>query len=104
MKFEKEKHTHKREVFLDNEKEILFLKTLAEKEISRIKGMEQPVVRVCGPLTAGDNEGYLNNADRLTKAEDVLRSQGMTVWDYGEAEKDIEGKGFDHGNIFDYFS
>jgi hypothetical protein len=83
--------------------EISVLKSLAEREIKRIEGMPQPVVRVCGPLTCDGPEGYERNAKRLAEAERILQEQGMTVWTFGEAEEEIFDKGYDHGNIFTYF-
>lgn len=83
--------------------EISALEMLAEHELRRIEQMPQPVVRVCGPLTCDGAEGYERNAHRLAEAERILQSQGMTVWTFGEAEEEIFGKGYDHGNIFTYF-
>ncbi len=83
--------------------EISALEMLAEHELRRIEQMPQPVVRVCGPLTCDGPEGYERNAHRLAEAERILQSQGMTVWTFGEAEEEIFGKGYDHGNIFTYF-
>jgi hypothetical protein len=83
--------------------EIAALTALAEREIRRIEEMLQPVVRVCGPLTCDGPEGYERNANRLAEAERILHSKGMTVWTFGEAEEEIFGKGYDHGNIFTYF-
>lgn len=83
--------------------EIDALKALAEREIQRIEQLPQPVVRVCGPLTCDGSEGYERNASRLADAEKILQSQGMTVWTFGEAEEEIFGKNYDHGNIFTYF-
>jgi hypothetical protein len=87
----------------DRSEEITALKELAEREIKRIEQMPQPVVRVCGPLTCDGPEGYERNAERLAQAEIILQSKGMTVWTFGEAEEEIFGKGYDHGNIFTYF-
>lgn len=83
--------------------EIESLRMLAEREINKIERMPQPVVRVCGPLTADGPDGYERNAKRLVSAERILQSQGMTVWTFGDAEEEIFGKGYDHQNIFTYF-
>lgn len=85
------------------EKEVAALTALAAREIKRIEQMPQPVVRVCGPLTADGPEGYEKNAARLAQAEAVLASRGMSVWTFGDAEEEIFEKGYDHGNIFTYF-
>lgn len=87
----------------DRIEEILALKALAEREFKRIELMQQPVVRVCGPLTCDGPEGYERNANRLADAEKILQAKGMTVWTFGEAENEIFGKEYDHGNIFTYF-
>ncbi len=90
----------------DNEtdlEEINSLKRLAERELQKIEKLPQPVIRVCGPLTCDGLEGYERNAQRLAQAEKILQSKGMTVWTFGEAEEEIFGKGYDHGNIFTYF-
>ncbi len=87
----------------DRSEEIDALKSLAEREIRRIEQMPQPVVRVCRPLTCDGPEGYERNAKRLAEAERILQSRGMTVWTFGEAEEEIFGKNYDHGNIFTYF-
>ncbi len=83
--------------------EVAALKALAQREIKRIEQLSQPVVRVCGPLTCDGPEGYERNANRLAEAERILQSKGMTVWTFGEAEEEIFGKNYDHGNIFTYF-
>jgi hypothetical protein len=87
----------------DRTEEIAALKALSDREIKRIEQMSQPVVRVCGPLTCDGPEGYERNANRLAEAEKILQSRGMTVWTFGEAEEEIFGKDYDHGNIFTYF-
>lgn len=87
----------------DRAEEIASLKELAERELKRIEQLPQPVVRVCGPLTCDGPEGYERNANRLVQAEQILQSRGLTVWTFGEAEEDIFGKDYDHGNIFMYF-
>lgn len=83
--------------------EVEALQRLAERELKRVERMPQPVVRVCGPLTCDGPEGYERNAERLAEAEKILQSRGMSVWTFGEAEEEIYGKGYDHGNIFTYF-
>ncbi len=83
--------------------EIESLKQIAERELQKIEKLPQPVVRVCGPLTCDGPDGYKRNAERLAHAEKVLQSKGMTVWTFGDAEEEIFGKGYDHGNIFNYF-
>ncbi len=87
----------------NQEGEIAVLTALAQREIDRIKQLSQPVARVCGPLTCDGQEGYERNAQRLAYAEQFLQSQGITVWTFGEAEEEIFGRGYDHGNIFTYF-
>jgi hypothetical protein len=88
---------------VDRTEEIAALKALAERELKRIEQLPQPVVRVCGPLTCDGPEGYERNANRLAQAEQILQSRGMTVWTFGEAEEEIFGRDYDHGNIFNYF-
>jgi len=87
----------------DHTEEIAVLKALAIRELKRIEQMPQPVVRVCGPLTCDGPEGYERNAERLSQAEQILQSRGMTVWTFGESEAEIFEKDYDHGNIFTYF-
>jgi hypothetical protein len=86
-----------------SESEITFLQDLAAREITRIRTLAQPVVRVCGPLTCDGPDGYARNAERLVRAETVLQGQGMTVWSFVDSEKEILGKGFGHDNIVTYF-
>jgi len=83
--------------------EISKLKLLAKREIQRVGKIPQPVVRVCGPLTCDGPDRYEYNAARLTKAEDILKSRGINVWTFGEAEEEIFSKGYDAGNILTYF-
>ena len=83
--------------------QISALTKLAESEISKIKKLKQPVVRVCGPLKCDGPEGYANNALRLERAEEFLKAQGMSVWTFGDSENEIFGKNYDHDNIFNYF-
>ena len=83
--------------------EIATLKRLAGREILKIEQLHQPVVRVCGPLTCDGPEGYQRNADRLSQAEKILQSKGMTVWTFGESEKEIFGRGYSNENVFEFF-
>ena len=79
------------------------LLALANKEIEKLRDLPQPIVRVCGPLTADGPEGYEENARRLQHAEAVLAEQGKTIWGFGEAEEEIFGKGYDHTDVMEYF-
>lgn len=83
--------------------EINFLISLCKREIEKIAKMPQPVVRVCGPLLSDGPDGYARNARRLSDAEKILKSQGMTVWTFEESESEIYNKGFAHKNILKYF-
>ncbi len=80
-----------------------FLLHLAQFEIERISTMQSPVVRVCGPLTCDGEAGYQRNADRLEAAEEILEQRGYTVWKFGDSEKYIQGRNFDHDDIINYF-
>ncbi len=83
--------------------EIKSLKLLADRELKKIEGLSQPVVRVCGPLTCDGIEGCEKNANRLAQAEKILQSRGLTVWTFGESEEEIFEKNYNHENIFTYF-
>ena len=78
------------------------LAALAENTIKHLGALPQPIVRVCGPLTTG-GFGYDENALRLERAEEELAKQGATVFRFGDAEKEIQGKGYEHQAIMDHF-
>ena len=78
------------------------LAALAENTIKHLGALPQPIVRVCGPLTTG-GFGYNENALRLERAEEELAKQGATVFRFGDAEKEIQGKGYEHQAIMDHF-
>ncbi len=63
------------------------LKTLAGGAIERLMMLPQPVVRVSGPLTSG-GYGYEENLRRFITAQEKLRAQGLTVFDYFEGNDD----------------
>lgn len=65
------------------------LKNLADKAIERLKKLPPPVVRVSGPITSG-GYGYQKNLERFIKAQEMLRRQGYTVFDYFEGHNDEE--------------
>lgn len=78
------------------------LQQLTAQTLEELKHMPQPVVRVCGPLTTGPL-GYEKNFERLTRSEEILKQKGMTVFEFGPAEKIIKEKGIDVSLIVDYF-
>jgi len=65
------------------------LQQLAAGAIKRLEVLPQPVVRVSGPLTSG-GFGYEENLRRFIVAQQKLREQGKTVFDYFE-DNDDEG-------------
>ena len=66
-------------------KEIL--NELAVGAIKRLENLPQPVVRVSGPITSG-GFGYDENIRRFILAQQALRDQGYTVFDYFEDNDD----------------
>ncbi len=78
------------------------LKALAEKTLEELAAVPQPIVRICGPLTTG-GFGYAENALRLKKAEEILKSKGYTVFRFGDAEESIKDKHYPHGDVMEYF-
>jgi hypothetical protein len=67
------------------------LAELADKAIKVLKKLPQPVVRVSGPLTSG-GLGYEKNLHRFILAQQLLQSEGYTVFDY-------YGDGYDERQI-----
>ena len=63
------------------------LARLAECAIERLKELPQPVVRVSGPLTSG-GYGYDENLRRFLLAQEKLRFEGYTLFDYFEGNHD----------------
>lgn len=63
------------------------LKTLAGGAIERLKELPHPVVRVSGPLTSG-GYGYDENLRRFLIAQETLRAEGYTVFDYFDGNYD----------------
>jgi len=63
------------------------LSSLANKSIDRLKQLEQPVVRLCGPLTTSAY-GYDDNLKRFIKGQDILREKGYVIFDYFEGHDD----------------
>lgn len=78
------------------------LSDLAKRTILELEKRPQPIVRVCGPLTTG-GLGYEANGRRLEQAEDILETKGMTVFRFGDSEKEIQGQNYSHADIMDYF-
>jgi hypothetical protein len=78
------------------------LRALAERTVEQLRGMAQPIVRVCGPLTTG-GKGYEENAARLVRAEEILEEKGYTVFRFGDAEESIKDKGFSHAAVMEEF-
>lgn len=72
---------------LPNPKETLG--ELAKGAIKRLESLPQPVVRVSGPLTSG-GFGYDENLKRFVIAQQKLREQELTVYDYFEDNSDEE--------------
>ena len=75
------------EKITDNASPQEILQQLAEGAIERLKALPQPVVRVSGPLTTG-GYGYNENLRRFIVAQQKLREQGLTVFDYFEDNDD----------------
>jgi hypothetical protein len=69
------------------EEKYAVLQTLAGGAIERLRALPQPVVRVSGPLTSG-GYGYDENLRRFILAQEKLREQGLTVFDYFEGNHD----------------
>lgn len=63
------------------------LAELAAAAIERLKELSQPVVRVSGPLTSG-GYGYDENLRRFLVAQEQLKADGYTVFDYFEGNHD----------------
>lgn len=63
------------------------LKNIANDAITRLSELPTPVVRVSGPLTSG-GYGYVENQRRFIMAQQKLRSEGYTVFDYFEGNHD----------------
>ncbi|MBP9842900.1 MAG: DUF4406 domain-containing protein, partial [Candidatus Pacebacteria bacterium] len=63
------------------------LTDLAQTAIERLRELPAPVVRVSGPLTSG-GYGYDENHRRFIVAQEKLREQGFTVFDYFEGNHD----------------
>lgn len=82
--------------------EKVVLRSLAEKTMTHLETLPQPIVRVCGPLTTG-GFGYEENTKRLEQAEQILHDKGMTVFRFGDSEMEIQGKGYSHAAIMDEF-
>lgn len=72
---------------MTEEEKCIVLKKLASLAIDRLKELPQPVVRVSGPLTSG-GYGYEENQRRFIVAQEKLREQGYTVFDYFEGNHD----------------
>ncbi len=66
---------------------VQILTELAKGAIGRLGQMPQPVVRVSGPITSG-GFGYEENLRRFIKAQQILRENGFTVFDYFEDNDD----------------
>jgi hypothetical protein len=64
------------------------LKCIADEEIQRLKGLKQPLVRVCGPWTTG-GYGKEENIRRYKEAVARLESEGKTVVDYFASDEKI---------------
>lgn len=63
------------------------LATLSSAAIVRLKELPPPVVRVSGPLTSG-GYGYDENVRRFIVAQEKLKAEGYTVFDYFEGNFD----------------
>ncbi len=63
------------------------LTDLANQAIIRLRELPAPVVRVSGPLTSG-GYGYEENQRRFIIAQQKLRADGYTVFDYFEGNHD----------------
>lgn len=65
----------------DTNEHARLLHSLANGAVARLKLLPAPVVRVCGPLTSG-GYGYDENLRRFRVAEERLKHEGKTVFDY----------------------
>lgn len=72
---------------MTTEEKHQILATLAIAAINRLKELPQPVVRVSGPLTSG-GFGYDENLRRFIVAQEKLKTDGYTVFDYFEGNFD----------------
>ena len=79
------------------------LGTFAAREIERLRELPQPIVRVSGPLTCDGPEGYAANTARLAQAEAQLAASGETVYRFGDAEAEIQDRGYAHADIMEHF-
>ncbi len=80
------------------------LRIRAEHAIEKLKGMKQPVVRICGPLRSG-GLGYEKNLELFSKAKEALESRGFVVFDYfeGDDEEYIKSMHFDTNTIMEEY-
>lgn len=74
---------------MTNEEKHQRLADLAAAAIIRLKELPQPVVRVSGPLTSGGH-GFEENMRRFSHAQEKLKSEGYTVFDYVKDDTDIQ--------------
>jgi hypothetical protein len=65
----------------DTTEHIQLLESLAFGAVRRLELLTPPVVRVCGPLTSG-GYGYEENLHRFRIAEERLKREGETIFDY----------------------
>lgn len=72
---------------MTQEEKYTALAQLAEGAVARLRELPQPVVRVSGPLTSG-GYGYEENQRRFIIAQQKLRDEGLTVFDYFEGNHD----------------
>jgi hypothetical protein len=91
---------------MTSEEKYNILRELAKKAIERLKLLPAPVVRVSGPFTSG-GYGREENLHRFLLAQQKLREQGYTVFDYFDGHDDetvIAELGFaDYNEVMEHY-
>ena len=77
---------------MTTEEKHIRLRELADGAIARLKQLSAPVVRVSGPLTSG-GYGYDENLRHFIAAQNKLRDQNYTVFDYVKDDTTIQTLG-----------
>ncbi|MEY2665298.1 MAG: hypothetical protein RLZZ480_403 [Candidatus Parcubacteria bacterium] len=91
---------------MTKEEKYKILQNLAAAAIERLRALPQPVVRVSGPFTSG-GYGKEENLRRFLLAQEKLREQGYTVFDYFDGHDDeivIADLGFeDYNEVMEHY-
>lgn len=87
---------------MTTEEKHIRLRELADGAIARLKQLSAPVVRVSGPLTSG-GYGYDENLRRFIAAQNKLRDQNYTVFDYVKDDTTIQTLGLAWGYIIEEY-